>query len=255
MLAAGCGRLEFMAANVPAVFGDYRRHSDIPTAPIRSSASTYMCRAGFPRLPPAAGCLLAWRPLGDSRQGGVIDSSRAALAELGLCGVCCRITGTTRTSKCRVSWATPRSAGQWAAAHAGEFGADPSRLYLMGHSGGRPYGGSGNARPEVFCRRRPARAAHRRRDRLSDPYDFLPLLEAVCSRHVRAPALYQSRSPSNSCGADAAAHAAGAWLMDDSSAPKNRAIWRRRCARAACRVDAQAVSEAGRTPTPAPAMR
>jgi hypothetical protein len=30
MLAAGCGRLEFMAANVPAVFGDYRRHSDMP---------------------------------------------------------------------------------------------------------------------------------------------------------------------------------------------------------------------------------
>jgi hypothetical protein len=29
MLAAGCGRLEFMAANVAAVFGDYRRHPDM----------------------------------------------------------------------------------------------------------------------------------------------------------------------------------------------------------------------------------
>jgi acetyl esterase/lipase len=28
------------------------------------------------------------------------------------------------------------SAGQWAAAHAGEYDADPSRLYLMGHSAG-----------------------------------------------------------------------------------------------------------------------
>src|SRR5258708_16435794 len=29
MLAAGCGRVEFMAANVPAAFGAYRRHPNI----------------------------------------------------------------------------------------------------------------------------------------------------------------------------------------------------------------------------------
>jgi len=28
-LAAGCGRLAFMAANVPAAFGDYQRHANI----------------------------------------------------------------------------------------------------------------------------------------------------------------------------------------------------------------------------------
>src|SRR5437879_4347825 len=27
--AAGCGRLEFLAANVPAAFGSYRRHANI----------------------------------------------------------------------------------------------------------------------------------------------------------------------------------------------------------------------------------
>src|SRR5260370_34151815 len=29
MLAAGCGRVAFMAANVPAAFGAYQRHSNI----------------------------------------------------------------------------------------------------------------------------------------------------------------------------------------------------------------------------------
>ena len=32
-LTAGCGRVEFLAANIPASFGAYRRHADVPYGP------------------------------------------------------------------------------------------------------------------------------------------------------------------------------------------------------------------------------
>src|SRR6202045_3005537 len=86
MLAAGCGRLEFMAANVPAIFGDYRRHADLPYgADPQQRLRVYVPR----RVSAAPRPLVVFWHGGRWRFGDKADYRfvGAALAELGLVAV------------------------------------------------------------------------------------------------------------------------------------------------------------------------
>ena len=88
-------------------------------------------------------------------------------------------------------------AGQWAAAHAGEFGADASRLYLMGHSAGAHLAALVALDLRYFSRAgRPAPAIAGVIG-LSGPYDFLPLREADVQDMFGPPQDYPDSQPIN----------------------------------------------------------
>ena len=219
MLAAGCGRLEFMAANVPAIFGDYRRHADMPYgAEPQQRLDVYVPG----RVSAAPRPLVVFWHGGRWRFGDKADYRfvGAALAELGLVAVLPNYRHYPDV-KMPGFMSDAASAGQWAAAHAGEFGADPSRLYLMGHSAGahmaalvtldlRYFAAGGRQGPPV------AGVIG-----LSGPYDFLPLLEADVQDMFGPPALYPESQPINFVRPDAPPMLLVHGLMDDTVRPKN----------------------------------
>jgi acetyl esterase/lipase len=112
-------------------------------------------------------------------------------------------------------------AAQWAAAHAGDFGADANRLHLMGHSAGahlaalaaldsRYFAAAGGPAPPI------AGVIG-----LSGPYDFLPLREADVQDMFGPPAHYPDSQPVNFVRADAPPMLLLHGLKDDTVWPKN----------------------------------
>ena len=168
-LSAGCGKLAFMAANVPAAFGAYRRHADIAYGSHpRHRLDIYVPepKSAADSAPPAA------RPLVVFWHGGRWSSGDkaeyrfvgAALAELG----CVAVLPNYRLYpevKMPGFMDDAARAGQWAALHAGEYAADCESVVLDGSLGRRPPGRSGDARPAVFRRRWAADAVDRGCDR------------------------------------------------------------------------------------------
>src|ERR1700720_2112857 len=131
--AAGCSRLAFVAANVPAAFGHHRRHADLAygTDP-QHRVDVYV-----PDRAAAARPLVVFWHGGRWSFGDKADYRfvGAALAALGFVAVLpnyrhypdVKMPGFMDDAAC---------AGRWAAAQAGEFCADAGRLYFMGHSAG-----------------------------------------------------------------------------------------------------------------------
>ncbi|GAC1500588.1 MAG: alpha/beta hydrolase [Steroidobacteraceae bacterium] len=134
MLAAGCGRLAFLAANVPAVFGAYRRHADLSygTDP-QQRVDVYVPdqSSGAPRA-----LVVFWHggrwSFGDKSDYRFVG---AALAELGLVAVLPNYRHYPAVKMPGFMDDAARAA-RWAIEHAEEYGADPQQLYLMGHSAG-----------------------------------------------------------------------------------------------------------------------
>ena len=231
-LSSGCGKLSFMAANLPAVFGAYRRHADVaygphvqhrldvyvpdaaPFAPAADSAA----HQGSRLLPPL---VVFWHggrwSVGDKADYRFVG---AALAELGCIAVLpnyrlypeVKMAGFMDDAAC---------SARWAAAHAAEYGADPSRLYLMGHSAGahlaalvtldlRYFGADGQAAPRI------AGVIG-----LSGPYDFLPLKEADVQDMFGPPPNYPQSQPINFVRRDAPPMLLAHGLKDQTVRPKN----------------------------------
>src|SRR5260221_4570989 len=184
MLAAGCGRLEFMAANVPAVFGDYRGPSDIPYgADPQQRLAVYV--PGRVSAPPRPLVVFwhggRWR-FGDKAEYRFVG---AALADLGLVAVLPNYRHYPDV-KMPGFMGDAASAGQWAAAHAGEFGADPSRLYLMGHSAGAHMAALVTLDPRYFSAAGPPRPPLARLIGFSGPHYLPPPLRAGVQNNVAA---------------------------------------------------------------------
>jgi acetyl esterase/lipase len=219
MLAAGCGRLEFMAANVPAVFGDYRRHADMPYgADPQQRLDVYVPG----RVSAAPRPLVVFWHGGRWRFGDKADYRfvGAALAELGLVAVLPNYRHYPDV-KMPGFMSDAASAGQWAAAHAGEFGADPGRLYLMGHSAGAHMAALVTLDPRYFAAAGPPGPPIAGVIGLSGPYDFLPLLEADVQDMFGPPALYPESQPINFVRPDAPPMLLVHGLMDDTVRPRN----------------------------------
>ena len=133
-LTAGCGRVAFMAANVPAAFGAYQRHPNISYgADPQQRLDVYVPDRVLGEPPPL---VVFWHggrwSFGDKAEYRFVG---AALAELGYVAVLPNYRLYPEVKMPGFMDDAAR-AGQWAAAHAGEFGADSRRLYLMGHSAG-----------------------------------------------------------------------------------------------------------------------
>jgi acetyl esterase/lipase len=218
-IAAGCSRLGFMAANVPAAFGSYKRHANIAygTDP-QHRLDVYVPDkvAAAPRV-----VVLFWHggrwSFGDKSDYRFVG---AALAESGYVALVANYRHYPQV-KMPGFMADAAQAALWAAEHAHEFGADPARLYLMGHSAGAQLAALVTLNPGYFT------AAGQPAPRiagvigLSGPYDFLPLLEADVQDMFGPPPLYPESQPINFLRADAPPMLLVHGLGDETVWPKN----------------------------------
>lgn len=132
LLLASCTSLKLAAANAPALFGDYQRHAALSYGTgVRQALDVYV-----PRGARAAPVVIFW--YGGSFQFGRRENYRflgAALAQRGLVTV----LPDYRLYPPAVFPDFLDDAAQavrWVHDHAAEFGGDPARLFLMGHSAG-----------------------------------------------------------------------------------------------------------------------
>jgi len=195
MLATGCSRIAFMAANVPAVFGAYHRHPNVSYGPLpQQRLDVYV-----PDLKPVEP-----RPLVVFWHGGRWSSGDkadyrfvgAALAELGYVAVLPNYRHYPEVKMPGFMDDAARAA-LWAAAHAGEFDADAARLYLMGHSAGAHLAALVALDPRYFARAEQAAPPIAGVIGLSGPYDFLPLLEEDVRDMFGPPPNYPDSQPIN----------------------------------------------------------
>ena len=232
VLAAGCSRLGFMAANVPAVFGSYKRHTNIAygTDPQHrldvyvpdKAADAHDKPVGAPNKAAASRPVVVFWHGGRWRFGDKSDYRfvGAALAESGYVVIVANYRHYPQV-KMPGFMEDAAQAALWAAAHAEEFGGDPDRLYLMGHSAGAHLAALVTLSPRYFA------ASGRPAPRiagvigLSGPYDFLPLLEADVQDMFGPPPLYPESQPINFLRADSPPMLLVHGLDDDTVKPKN----------------------------------
>ena len=215
----GCSRLGFLAANVPAAFGSYKRYPNIAYGPEPAQLlDVYVPeRASAERRPVA----VFWHG-GRWREGNKSDYRfvGAALAQSGYVTVVANYRHYPEV-KMPGFMHDAALAALWAAAHANEFGGARERLYLMGHSAGAHLAALVTLDPRYFA------AAGQSAPRiagvigLSGPYDFLPLLEPDVQDMFGPPQLYPESQPINFVRADAPPVLLVHGLKDVTVLPKN----------------------------------
>lgn len=219
VLAAGCGRVAFMAANVPAVFGAYRRHSNIAYG----TGAQHRLDIYVPDK-----TVVGPRPLVVFWHGGRWSFGDkadyrfvgAALAELGYVAVLPNYRHYPQVKMPGFMDDAARAA-LWAAAHGAEFGADPNLMYLMGHSAGAHLAALLALDPRYFAAEGSSAPPIAGVIGLSGPYDFLPLREADVQDMFGPPQLYPESQPINFVSADAPPMLLVHGLKDDTVWPKN----------------------------------
>jgi acetyl esterase/lipase len=128
----GCADLEYFAANAPTVFGSYGQHANLAYgADRRQTLDVYSPKAGANHP-----IVVFW--YGGSWQSGRKEAYRfvgAALAERGIVAVLpdYRLYPAVRFPEFIGDGA---EAVAWVEAHVREYGGDPRRVVLMGHSAG-----------------------------------------------------------------------------------------------------------------------
>jgi acetyl esterase/lipase len=243
--AAGCGRLSFLAANVPAAFGPYTRHTNMAYGPEpRQRLDVYVPHeaangAAANGRPPDAGAAKGSaakakaangsRPLVVFWHGGRWSFGDkadyrfvgAALAGLGYVAVLADYRLYPEVKMPGFMDDAARAA-LWAVSHATDYGADPNRLFLMGHSAGAHLAALVTLDPRYFAALAPApRPAIAGVIGLSGPYDFLPLREADVQDMFGPPPLYPESQPINFVRADAPPMLLVHGLADETVWPKN----------------------------------
>jgi acetyl esterase/lipase len=224
-LSAGCGKAAFMAANLPAAFGAYRRHANIAYgAQTLQRLDVYV-----PNAPPVPhGASASLRPLVVFWHGGRWSFGDkadyrfvgAALAELG----CVAVLPNYRLYpevKMPGFMEDAARAARWAVAHAGDYGADANRLYLMGHSAGAHLAALVTLDPRYFAADGRAPPFIAGMIGLSGPYDFLPLKEADVKDMFGPPPNYPQSQPINFVSAGAPPMLLVHGLKDETVRPKN----------------------------------
>jgi acetyl esterase/lipase len=209
----------FLAANVPASFGSYRRHADIPYGEGLSRTLDVYVPDNAATAP---------RPLvvfwyGGRWTTGDKDDYKfvgAALAGLGYVAVLPNYRHYPEVKLAGFMDDAARGA-LWAVDHGAEFGAAPDRLYTMGHSAG------GHIAALVTLDRRYFRATGRDVPRiagligLSGVYDFLPLTDPDLEDMFGPPELYPESQPIHFVRADAPPTLLFHGLADQTVWPKN----------------------------------
>jgi acetyl esterase/lipase len=219
-LASGaCSKLALVAANVPASFGAYRRRSNLAYGSLPQQTLDIYTPEGPAEAPRPV--VVFW--YGGRWSSGDKDQYRfvgAALAELGLVAVLPNYRHYPDV-KLAGFMADAAQATVWTATHAAEFGADPRRLYLMGHSAGaqmaallaldeRYLAATGHSVPAIAGM-----------IGLSGPYDFLPLTDPDLEDMFGPPSHYEDSQPIHFVRADAPPMLLVQGLADRTVWPKN----------------------------------
>jgi len=222
-LAAGCGRLAFMAANAPAVFGAYKRHADIAYG----DGPKHRLDVYVPDRVPAqqsTPCPLVvfWHggrwTFGDKADYRFVG---AALAGLGYVAVLANYRLYPEVKMAGFMDDTARAAS-WAAAHGAEYGADPNLLFLMGHSSGAHQAALVTLDRRYFAALGPSVPPPIAGViGLSGPYDFLPLNEADVQDMFGPPPNYPNSQPIDFVRSDAPPMLLVHGLNDATVWPKN----------------------------------
>jgi len=230
VLGAGCGRAGFLAANLPAAFGAYRRHTDIAYGehPLQR-LDVYVPDAVAPdhdsapdRTPARPRPLVVFWHGGRWSFGDKADYRfvGAALTELGYVAVLPNYRLYPEVKMAGFMDDAAR-AGRWASAHAGEFGAAADRLYLMGHSAGAHLAALVTLDSRYFAAAGQAAPAIAGVIGLSGPYDFLPLREADVQDMFGPPQNYPESQPVNFVHAGAPPMLLVHGLQDKTVSPRN----------------------------------
>jgi acetyl esterase/lipase len=216
-------RVSFLAANAPAVFGDYTRHADIAYgAGAQHRLDVYVPDAVPAQPQPLARPLVVFWHGGRWSYGDKSDYRfvGAALAGLGYVAVVPNYRHYPEVKMPGFMDDAARAA-LWAVAHAGEYGAKAQRLYLMGHSAGAHMAALVTLDPRYFAATGEPVPAISGVIGLSGPYDFLPLLEDDVKDMFGPPQNYPDSQPINFVRADAPPMLLVHGLKDDTVWPKN----------------------------------
>jgi acetyl esterase/lipase len=216
---AGCERLGFLAANLPAVFGPYKRLADIAygSDPLQR-LDVYVPEGAAVEPRPV---VVFWHG-GRWREGDKADYRfvGAALAESGYVTVVANYRHYPQVKMPGFMQDAARAA-LFAAAHAHEYGGARERLYLMGHSAGAHLAALLTLDPRYFAAAGQAAPHIAGVIGLSGPYDFLPLLEPDDQDMFGPPPLYPESQPINFVRADAPPMLLVQGLNDETVKPKN----------------------------------
>ncbi len=219
LFLAGCERLGFLAANVPAVFGSYKRHANIAYGPEpQQRLDVYVpARAAVEPRP----VIVFWHG-GRWREGDKADYRfvGAALAEAGYVVLVANYRHYPQV-KMPGYMHDAALAALFAAAHANEYGGAQERLYLMGHSAGAHLAALVTLDPSYFAATGQAAPRIAGVIGLSGPYDFLPLLEPDDQDMFGPPQRYPVSQPINFVRADAPPMLLVQGLNDETVRPKN----------------------------------
>ncbi|HEY6620040.1 MAG TPA: alpha/beta hydrolase [Steroidobacteraceae bacterium] len=219
LFLAGCERLGFLAANVPAVFGSYKRHANIAYGrEPQQRLDVYVPERAAAELRPV---VVFWHG-GRWREGDKADYRfvGAALAEAGYVALVANYRHYPQV-KMPGYMRDAALAAQFAAAHANEYGGAQERLYLMGHSAGAHLAALVTLDPGYFAATGQAAPAIAGVIGLSGPYDFLPLLEPGDQDMFGPPQRYPASQPINFVRADAPPMLLVQGLNDETVKPKN----------------------------------
>jgi acetyl esterase/lipase len=215
----GCSRLGFFAANAPAAFGAYKRHSNIAYGQDPQHRLDVYVPSKAAATPQPL--LVFWHG-GRWRYGDKSDYRfvGAALAESGYVAVVANYRHYPQVKMPGFMDDAARAA-QWAVAHGAEYGGDPQRLFLMGHSAGAHLAALVTLDPRYFAATGQPAARIAGVIGLSGPYDFLPLLEEDVQDMFGPPELYADSQPINFVRADAPRMLLVQGLADETVWPKN----------------------------------
>ena len=219
MLATGCGKLAFMAANVPSAFGAYTRHANIEYGADPQHRLDVYLPEGVPREP---------RPLVVFWHGGRWSSGDkaeyrfvgAALAELGYVVVIPNYRHYDQVKMPGFMDDAARAA-LWAAANGVQYGAEPTRFFLMGHSAGAHMAALVTLDSRYFAATGQPAPTIAGMIGLSGPYDFLPLREADVQDMFGPPQNYPDSQPVNFVRAGAPPMLLIHGLKDTTVSPNN----------------------------------
>jgi acetyl esterase/lipase len=219
LTTAACAKLVFVAANIPAAFGPYKRHADIAYGPSPQHRLDVYVPDAAPG--PARPLVVFWYggrwEMGDKSDYRFVGD---ALARQGYVVVLPNYRHYPE-AKLAKFMSDAALAALWSAEHATEFGADPGRLFLMGHSAGAHLAALVTLNTEYLT------ATGRPLPRiagligLSGPYDFLPLTDVDLQDMFGPPANYPRSQPINFVRPDAPRSLLIHGLKDESVAPKN----------------------------------
>jgi acetyl esterase/lipase len=216
--AAACSRVAYFAVNAPAVFGHFERRHDLAYgADPQQRLDLYVPEGPAPARP----LIVFWH--GGRWSYGDKSDYRFVGAALAQAGYVTAVANYRHFPQVKMPGFMDDAAraASWAVAHAGEFDADPRRLYLMGHSAGAHMAALLALDPRYFAARGQRLPHLAGVIGLSGAYDFLPLEEADLQAMFGPPERYADSQPINFVSTGAPPMLLVDGLKDHTVAPKN----------------------------------